>query len=167
MHKADRRIEETWFRLKIKQLSSDDITSTNKYVWIDTSFFSSWTEEANTLICFDLPESMSSSVQVALKGQSRPKGNDFIAAMSPYTLHTAVIDLVIPLFDKSIWTLSKNIRKIEQVTSWARLGTIGHLLTAANTVSQQHERHRLSSPTRSCAPRSSCYGDVDSSQQCP
>lgn len=116
VYAANHDIQDTWFRFKIKQLVGSINTSPSEYFWIDMCFFSSWDEKANTMICFDLPDNLSSNIMAILEDRSRLNGTDTAAFLAPYSLHTIVLDVVIPLFDKSIWTLSNNIRMIEQVS---------------------------------------------------
>jgi hypothetical protein len=102
-------LEETFFRLIIKMLPQK--VKPEDYEWLEMSFFTRWTETTSLLICFDTPEDFPAKFQTALQAHhGGASGN-----LRPYTLHAVLMDLLIPLYDQSIWDLSMRIRTIEKV----------------------------------------------------
>lgn len=83
----------------------------NDYHWLEMSFFSRWSEEGSLFVCFDTPDSFPADFQAAL--QARDGGER--SFLQPYALHVILLQLLVPIYDTSIWDLSKRIRTIEKV----------------------------------------------------
>jgi hypothetical protein len=102
-------LEETFFRLIIKMLPQK--AKPEDYKWLEMGFFTRWTETTSLLICFDTPEDFPKKFQAAL--QTRHGGVS--STLKPYALQAVLMDLLVPLYDQSIWDLSVRIRTIEKV----------------------------------------------------
>ena len=62
------------------------------------------------MICFDIPPTLHDRLQILFLSPSIiPKLSDI------YSLHTLVIDEIIKLFDKSVWSLRDIVRVTEMV----------------------------------------------------
>jgi hypothetical protein len=75
------------------------------------SFFTKWTETASLFVCFDTPEDFPKKFQAALQARhGGVSGN-----LRPYAIHAILLDFLVPIYDQSIWDLSKRVRTIEKV----------------------------------------------------
>jgi hypothetical protein len=83
----------------------------NDYQWLEMSFYTRWTENTSVLICFDTPENFPTDFLATL--QARHGGGS--SFLQPYVLHVILMHLLVPIYDKSIWDLSKRVRKFEEV----------------------------------------------------
>jgi hypothetical protein len=99
----------TFFRFIIKMLEQDK--RPNDYQWLEMSFYTRWTENTSVLICFDTPENFPTDFLATL--QARHGGGS--SFLQPYVLHVILMHLLVPIYDKSIWDLSKRVRKFEEV----------------------------------------------------
>ena len=81
------------------------------YEWYEMSFFTRWISPGGQIIfCFDVPQTLHDSLQTHfLSPSTTPKLFDV------YSLHVVVIDEIIKLVDKSVWSLRDIVRLTELV----------------------------------------------------
>ncbi|THY12279.1 hypothetical protein D6D00_10487, partial [Aureobasidium pullulans] len=101
---------DTWFRFIIKRLVKQG--GPNEYEWVEMSYFSRWTDKTHFLICLDVPDDVPEKFVAALEARSGTQNSN--APLQPYALHVILMDLLVPLYDQSVWDLSKRIRTIEK-----------------------------------------------------
>ncbi|KAG9554635.1 hypothetical protein KCU71_g8829, partial [Aureobasidium melanogenum] len=73
--------------------------------------FSRWTDKGNLLICFDTPEDFPQKFEATLQARQGDAGE---TVRKPYALHIMLMDFVIPIYDRSIWDMSRKVREIEE-----------------------------------------------------
>ncbi|KAI4722472.1 hypothetical protein E4T48_01305, partial [Aureobasidium sp. EXF-10727] len=100
---------ETTFRLIVKRL--DPKSGPKEYRWLEMSFFFKWTKSSSLFVCFDAPEEFPQKFEAAL--QARFGGASKII-LEPYALHVVLMELSVPIYDQSVWDLSKRVRTIEK-----------------------------------------------------
>lgn len=81
------------------------------YKWLMMNFFTRWTEDSNVFICFDAPEDFPKHFLAALK--ARHGGESGV--LQPYALHVVLMHLLVPIYDQSIWDMSRRVRTFEEV----------------------------------------------------
>lgn len=101
---------DTWFRFLVKQLRDSKSLRHHEYEWYEMGFFTTWMSTGSQLVfCFNLPRILHARLQMIFLSPSSPKLPDI------YSLHAVIVDEIIKLFDKSVWSLRDVIRKIEMV----------------------------------------------------
>ncbi|KAG9515019.1 hypothetical protein KCU93_g9588, partial [Aureobasidium melanogenum] len=98
----------TMFRLILKRLKPQD--EQKNYDWLETSLVSRWTDKGNLLICFDTPEDFPQKFEATLQAHQGDAGETF---HKPYALHVILMDFLIPIYDRSVWDMSRKVREIE------------------------------------------------------
>lgn len=98
------------FRFIVKELPPKN--EPEKYKWLEMSFFCTWTENGNLLICFNSSEYFLEQFVATLNARSRHTSETF---NKPYSFHIILMDSLVSIYDQSIWDLSKRIRDIEKV----------------------------------------------------
>lgn len=98
----------------VKQVAASGGVNQHDYEWYEMGFFTRWTSSGGQIIfCFDVPQTLHDRLQTHfLSPSTMPKLSDV------YSLHVVIIDEMIKLFDKSVWSL----RDIVRVTELNRLG---------------------------------------------
>ncbi|KAG9525612.1 hypothetical protein KCV07_g991, partial [Aureobasidium melanogenum] len=100
---------DTTFRLIVKRLEPQK--GPEEYDWLETSFFFRWTDQGSLLVCFDTPEGFSQKFEDTLKAL-RDDASEIVR--KPYALHVMLMDFLLPVYDESIWDLSRRVRNIEK-----------------------------------------------------
>lgn len=94
----------------MKQLRDNQSLDHHEYEWYEMGFFTTWIPTGSQLVlCFNIPRILHARLQTIFLSPSSPKLPDI------YSLHAVIIDEIIKLFDKSVWSLRDVIRKIEVV----------------------------------------------------
>lgn len=139
----------SWFRFQIKQLIDRVEPS---YVWSDLSFLSFWQPDKHKILCFDINPIFQNQIFNFLANKPPSLPSDI------YFLHVAIIEIVLGLFDHSVWTLRDHVRDIERKrmskteprTDYPRLHEIARhachssetLAVAIDTVEAMHDQYR-------------------------
>lgn len=113
------------FRLIVKRLKPQD--KQKNYDWLETSLFSRWTDKGNLLICFDTPEDFPQRFEATLQAHQGDAGENF---HKPYALHVILMDFLIPIYDRSVWDMSRKVREIEEVPTFRDSDSFLKKLTA-------------------------------------
>ena len=81
------------------------------YEWYEMGFFTRWTSKGGQILfCFDIPLMLRDHLQTLfLSPSTLPKLPDI------YSPHVLVIDEIIKLFDRSVWSLRDIVRATEMV----------------------------------------------------
>ena len=94
----------------MKQLGDSKGLDHHEYEWYEMGFFTTWMSTGSQVVlCFNVPQILHIRLRTIFLSPSTPKLPDI------YSLHAVIIDEIITLFDKSVWTLRDIIRKIELV----------------------------------------------------
>lgn len=94
----------------MKQLRDSQSLDHHEYEWYEMGFFTTWISTGSQLVlCFKIPQVLHARLQMIFLSPSSPKLPDI------YSLHAVIIDEIIKLFDRSVWSLRDVIRKIEVV----------------------------------------------------
>jgi hypothetical protein len=102
---------DTWFRFLVKQTASSGNGSTVPYEWYMMGFATKWLpSNQSAVLCFGVPLSLQKSLHNALKSNQESRGFP-----DPYSLHVAIVEEVIKLYDTAVWTLRGLVRDIEKV----------------------------------------------------
>jgi hypothetical protein len=79
--------------------------------WHEICFFTRWLTSNNaTILCFDVPEKLRTSIELALS--SSTEGIEF---SDPYSVPLILVDEIINLYDDSVWSLRNHISAREAV----------------------------------------------------
>ena len=95
----------TWFRFIVKKVSPMEPT----YEWHEMSFHSKWTARASIALCLDLPKTLQSRIGQALMRRSKTD------LLDVYTMHAAILDGIVYVYDHSVWAIADGLRRIEKV----------------------------------------------------
>jgi hypothetical protein len=79
------------------------------YQWYEMSFLSTFSNQRNLLLCFDVPEFLTNGMLDVLSG-----GDHSNAAAGPYGLHQPLLEQLMTLYDKSVWDIARIMRNNEQ-----------------------------------------------------
>lgn len=94
----------------MKQLGDSKGPDHHEYEWYEMGFFTTWMSTGSQVVlCFNVPQILQIRLQKIFLSLSTPKLPDV------YSVHAVIIDEIIMLFDKSVWSLRDIIRKIELV----------------------------------------------------
>ena len=107
----------TWFRFLIKQLMAVGDTSQHDYEWNNMAFFSTWNlSDGQAMFCFDVPRIFYDNLRAYLLSPSV-----IIDFQDIYSFHSLIVDEVIKLFDRSVWSIRDSVRKTEKVAPFSFL----------------------------------------------
>lgn len=95
----------------VKQLVARGVVEQQEYRWYEMGFFTKWISPGSQIaFCLDVPQTLCGSLQTLfLSPSTAPKISDI------YWLHAVIIDEIIRLYDKSVWSLRDIIRVTELV----------------------------------------------------
>nr|KMM70685.1 hypothetical protein CPAG_06996 [Coccidioides posadasii RMSCC 3488] len=100
---GDRTCTGTWFRCLIK-----DVDNAADYRWYEMTFFTQWDIRGHCrVLCIDMPDRFLYDLQAILAGSS-------FEPRDPFSMHIAIFDQVVKLYDRSVWRLRDSIRRIEK-----------------------------------------------------
>ena len=95
----------SWFRFQIKQLSQVPTV----YTWLDFTFFTTWTpRKTHIVLCFDISPEFRSVIHDTLLSEIDSIVYDI------YHIQSALVSLILELYDNSTWTLRDHVRDIEK-----------------------------------------------------
>ncbi|KAH6894240.1 hypothetical protein B0T10DRAFT_479901 [Thelonectria olida] len=100
----------TWFRILVKMLleNGERTPDGKSYVWYEMAFFTRWeAPNKHRILCVDVPDGFRKGLKNALE-MNPPK------LVDPFALHTALIDEIVKLQDRSVWRLRNPVRSIEK-----------------------------------------------------
>jgi hypothetical protein len=78
------------------------------YIWYKLGFATYWTPSQSVLLCFSLPAELQESVIAAMVPLRAIES-------SPFALMAVVLEEILDMYDKAVWTWRKRVREIEQV----------------------------------------------------
>jgi len=94
----------------VKQVADKNVDR-QRYEWYEMAFFTTWTSpNSHFTFCFDVPQSLHASLRNAVSSSTRT-----LDLASIYSLHLAIIDEIIMLFNTAVWSLRDIVREIELV----------------------------------------------------
>jgi hypothetical protein len=106
----------TYFRLIVKILEWPEgqplptsAWSSKEYKWHEMEFMSSSSDSRSTVLCFDVPEDVIESIQRTLSASTEQYGG-------PFGLHVPLLEELVKLYDRSVWSMAKKVRDIEMVS---------------------------------------------------
>jgi hypothetical protein len=84
------------------------------YEWDEMCFFTTWDPpRRNVVLCFDTPITLQDQVRTTLAST-----NDNRWSYDPYSIHTVIIEAVLVLYERSVWSLRDMIRDVETVRAF-------------------------------------------------
>jgi len=87
------------------------LDQTNKtYMWYEMNYFSQWSSSRCTVLCTGAPDLLRTLLAESLSGQ-----REALNFSDAYSMHVPLMDGIIALYDKSVWTLRDSIRHVEKV----------------------------------------------------
>jgi FPC/CPF motif-containing protein YcgG len=110
------RIADTWLCFEAKQVFGDLAADTEgaSYAWSKIAIFTSWNFQTNAslIVCFDSPEGFPTQLKEALTVNA-----ELVSLRNPYVVHHVVLEEVLALYDKCVWSMRDAVREVEQVSS--------------------------------------------------
>ena len=105
---------DTWFCFLIKQVFRNNDHEAASYTWQYLRVFAKWSFEHQThvLVCFDAAPDFPTRLLQAFTAK-----HAVLALGGPYAIHVAIIEEVMSLFNRSVWSLRDMVRDIELVTN--------------------------------------------------
>lgn len=97
----------TWFRCLVKEVFGDgDI----KYKWHEMTFFTHWLPGHSMFLCIGTPETLKTQLAASLA-----EGASSLDFSDPFSMHVPMMDRIIALYDRSVWSIRDVIRNREKV----------------------------------------------------
>lgn len=122
----------TYFRLIVKTLLPAERLVV-AYEWHEMGFLSIFSDTKSLLLCFDIPAGSITNLY-----QTLPKNTDQITG--PFALHIPVLEELMKLYDRSVWTMARAVRAIEKVS--LRDNREGHELAILDSSLVAHRTDR-------------------------
>ena len=99
----------TWFRCLVKITHWSQHTGTG-YTWFEMSFFGRWESGRCMILCVDTPDDFREQLE-----QSMNNEQEELDLNDPFALHLPLMDQIIALYDRSVWSIRDLIRRVEKV----------------------------------------------------
>ncbi|KAH0552956.1 hypothetical protein GP486_006846 [Trichoglossum hirsutum] len=101
----------TWFQLLAKRPSCGDSARGTPYKWHKMDFVTKWSPpNQNVVLCFSTSRDSQDQLRDALSSRLENRN-----VCDPYMLHTVIVDEVLSIFDRSVWSLRDLVLSVEKV----------------------------------------------------
>jgi hypothetical protein len=121
-------LSDIWFRALIKLVGEGPSVPSRRYkknhrkkpkkgsplyIWYEMTFFTRWTPANCITLCIDTPADMPFELKAIMTSDEKMKSLDI---SDPFSMYVPLLDLIIKLYDESVWSMRDMIRPIEKVS---------------------------------------------------
>ena len=101
----------SWFRFLVKQVAVRGSVHRQEYAWYEMAFFTRWSScGGNIAFCFNVPQALQERLRTRLVSASTKAKLWHI-----YSIHSLIVDEIVWLYDRAVWSLRDGVRELEMV----------------------------------------------------
>lgn len=101
----------SWFRFLVKQVAVRGSVHRQEYAWYEMAFFTRWSScGRNIALCFNVPQPLQERLRTLLVSASTNAKLSHI-----YSIHSIIVDEIVWLYDRAVWSLRDGVRELEMV----------------------------------------------------
>lgn len=98
----------TWFRYMVK-IVKPSVEPDSSYIWHEMGFFTQWSASHSICMTVGAPSEIQEGLRDFLS--QNPESLNFA---DPYSIHVPLMDQIIKLYDRSVWSVRDLIRPVEK-----------------------------------------------------